>query len=371
MGRIIVLVQRLFALQPGGDVLVERDFADLDTAIRDSAWIWIDVSQPEAAEVGRLVRLLGLSARTHEDILDDTEYPKLDAFDDYLFLVFHSLGTATDRLHTEEIDMVIGERFLATFHRSVIPAVEWMQDQLEELPAEYTETPSRMAALLAEASSRRYLPLLDALDLRIEDLEEPAALADPVVLGDIQSLRRDAVVLRRTTAPQRDVFARLATSRFDLVDPVAQGRFAAVYDDQRRIVESLESARLLLASVLDTYRSAVAENMNQVMKVLTVFSAILLPLSLMAGIYGMNFVNIPELDWQVGYFVLLGIMATTAVGLWLYFARRGFIGSPRLDKLPRTVGRGLGSLVHLTTSPLRIVGYIIQEAVEDDPDGEV
>lgn len=230
-------MQRMMVLPQGGEILVPADPAEMESAYRDAAWIWIDVADPSRAEIARLGRFLGLSARTLDDMLDPSEYPKLDPYDDYVFAVFHGLGTATDRLHTVEIDMAIGARFLLTVHAGDVPAVEWTIDQLGEMPTEYTANPGRLAAHLAEISSRRYLPLLDALDGRIEDLEEPAALADPVVLGDIQSLRRDAVVLRRITAPQRDVFARLATSRFDPIDPAAQGQFASVYDDQRRIVE--------------------------------------------------------------------------------------------------------------------------------------
>ena len=364
------MVQRLFAFPPGGGAPRRLDASDIDAARAGGGWLWIDVTDPTSAGVVRLGRRFAVDARTIDDIAETAEYPKLDKFDGYTFLVAHGLGTEAGRLETVELDCVIGSDFLLTFHRGTVPGVEWMIDQLDELPGEYTSSPDLVVARLSEVATRRLLPLLDALDERIESLEEPATFAEPSVLPEIQSLRRDAVVLRRIIGPQRDVYARLATSQFDHVSTDAQRIFAGVYDDQRRVVESLESARILLASVLDTYRSAVAENMNQVMKVLTVFSAILLPLSLMAGIYGMNFVNMPELDWRVGYFVLLGIMATTATVLWIYFARRGFIGAPRLDKVPRAVGRGLGGLVYLTTTPLRIVGGLIQVAIEDDPPDE-
>ena len=99
---------------------------------------------------------------------------------------------------------------------------------------------------------------------------------------------------------------------------------------------------------------------------LTVFSVIILPLTLLVGIYGMNFANMPELDWPFAYFVLLAVMATIAAGLWVYFSRRGFIGGPRLPRVDRVVGRGLAGLFHLTTAPVReVVQWLVED--EDSP----
>ena len=128
-------------------------------------------------------------------------------------------------------------------------------------------------------------------------------------------------------------------------------RFASVHDHYFRITESIDSARMILSGVFDTYRGTIAERTNDVMKLLTVFSVILLPLSLLAGLYGMNFEHIPELGWRWGYFILLGLMATIAAGLWRFFARRGFVGQARVGDIPGAVGRGLVDLVGLTTKP--------------------
>ena len=102
------------------------------------------------------------------------------------------------------------------------------------------------------------------------------------------------------------------------------------------------------------------EKANEVMKVLTVFAAIILPLSLIAGLYGMNFARMPELDWRWGYFGVLGIMATVAISLWVHFAKRGFIGGPKIGRIPKALGLGIAGLVHLTTQPLGAVGRILK-----------
>jgi len=115
----------------------------------------------------------------------------------------------------------------------------------------------------------------------------------------------------------------------------------------------------VLGAVLETYRSTVAERTNEVMKVLTVFTAILLPLSLVAGIYGMNFAHMPELRWRLGYLWALAVMLVVALALWVYFARRGFVGGPRIGQAPRVVGKGLADLVRLTIKPVTGVAGLI------------
>jgi magnesium transporter len=148
-----------------------------------------------------------------------------------------------------------------------------------------------------------------------------------------------------------------------LIDRRARLRFAHVYDQLYRMVESLDGARLLLAAVLETYRSAVAEATNRVMKVLTVFSAIVLPLTLIAGIYGMNFENMPELRWPAGYFLTLSVMAGTGVGLWIWFARKGYVGGPRLQDLPKAVGLGL---LQVAALPVRGIGAVVKTLANND-----
>ncbi len=216
----------------------------------------------------------------------------------------------------------------------------------------------RMLARIAQAVAYPYLPLIAALDDHIEGLEDRAIVRDPGVVGEVQALRRDATRLRRFVAPQREVLLALGREGATrLVEKKARQRFADVYEQLYRIVESLDSSRMLLGSVLETYRSSVAEDMNRVMKVLTVFSAIVLPLGLLAGIWGMNFANMPELQRPSGYFIALGLMGTMALGLWIYFARKGFIGGPRLREIPKSVGMGLFRVAAL---PVKGIGAVVQ-----------
>jgi magnesium transporter len=217
-----------------------------------------------------------------------------------------------------------------------------------------------MLARVAEMLVRPFLPLVGALEDRLEELEEMALRSQPRVVTEVQALRRDTARLRRFVAPQREVvLAMMREEATPLVGRRARQRFSDVYELVYRTVESLDSDRLLLAAVLDTYRSAVADETNRVIKVLTIFSATLLPLTLIAGIYGMNFEHMPELEWRFGYAWALGLMAAVASGLWVWFARKGFIGGPRLRDLPRAVGMGL---LHAATLPAKGVRRLNQRS---------
>ena len=214
-----------------------------------------------------------------------------------------------------EVDVVVGPTWVITAHAEPLPAIDAVAAQVLD-PAFAVDDAHHLAIRVVEFVAERYLPVLDELDDQILDLEDLAVYGDPRVLPDIHALRRDIALLRRTLGPQRRV---------------------------------LESLHQMVTSVLDTYRGAAAERMNEVMKVLTVISSIFLPLTLVAGIYGMNFEHMPELEQRWGYPVALAAMAAVGAAMWIYFVRRGFIGGPKIRDLARPakaagrVGRGLAS----------------------------
>ena len=328
----------------------------------------IDVTNPTEDEIVDLAARFGIDPIAAEDIAEPTQFPKVDDFDDHLQLVIHGMHVG-DGVSTFEIDAVVTATTLLTFHREEAPGIDWLIDQALTGEAMAAGGPDRMLARVAEITARRFLPVIDEFEERISGLEDLAITGHPTVVASSQALRHDAIRLRRVLAPQREVMMSLAREGHDMIGDRARQRFGDVYDHLFRLVESLDTARALLASVLDTYRSTVAESMNDVMKVLTVFSAILLPLSLLAGIYGMNFANMPELDWRWGYLGLLSVMAMTAFGLWIYFGRRGFIGGPRLSKISHGVGAGLRGLAGVGAAPIRLVASGIRSlSSTQDPD---
>ncbi|HSG79132.1 MAG TPA: magnesium/cobalt transporter CorA [Acidimicrobiia bacterium] len=354
-------------------------------------FLWVDVATPTHGEIAALAQRFGIDPIAVEDIVEPTQFPKVDDYDDHVLLVLHGLGLDDGSdVTTHEIDAIATPTVLLTFHREALPGLEWLIERAGENESMAEGGPDRMLARLAEITTRRFLPVIDEFDARIDALEDLSLSAHPSVVGTTQALRHDAINLRRVLAPQREVMLSLAREGHPVIGDRARQRFGDVHDHLFRVVESLDTARALLASVVDTYRSTVAENMNDVMKVLTVFSAILLPLSVLAGIYGMNFSNMPELDWRWAYFGVLTVMASVALGLWVYFSRRGFIGGPRLSRFSRGLGKGFGlgiksleygakgigaglkGLVDVSSAPVRLFASGIRSlSVDEEPEDPV
>lgn len=357
-------MQRLFHVAAGATEAVEIDPGRL-SAVRGDGWVWLDVVGATEREVVEIGRVFGFDRYAIEEVVRETRYAKVEPYGEHTFVVGHAISMNPDALSVIEYDAFIGPDFLVTFATEDLAAFVWGREHVATLEAVGDAGPDRVFARIAEAGAVRFQPLLEALDARILELEDRALDADPEIPIEVQALRRDVVILRTASAPQRDAFRMLDRDDLPAIGERSRLRFGSVYELYTRITEEIDAARVLLGGVLDTYRGAVAEKANEVMKVLTVFAAIVLPLSLMAGIYGMNFSHMPELAWRWGYFVLLGLMGLTGLGLWVYFSRRGFIGGPKLSAIPRGVGRGITGIANLTVVPtLRLIG--LRRLVDDD-----
>jgi len=347
-------VIRLFHKPKPDQVLVQRDVAELGSI--EDGWIWVDISQEALSTAVSWCKRFGFHELAIEDVVEPTKFPKVDDYGGYLFAVLHALSARDHRIDTVELHAFVGERYLLTVSHDPVPAVDWAVERGLATPAESEGGPDRMLARIAEGQSRRYLPVIDELEVRLDDLEERSIQGDPSVLPEILALRRDVAALRRVVGPQREVLSTLRTHSSGLISDRARLRFADVHDHYGSLVESLDAARTVLQAVLEAYRSTQAERANEAMKVLTVFAAILLPLSLIAGIFGMNFIEMPWLRSSQGFWVVLSVMGVITIGEWIYFARRGFVGRFALGRLPRRVGSGLA---HLATAPVRAVGDLV------------
>ncbi len=334
-----------------------------------AGWVWIDVTGASEEEITDLATELGLDSFTVDDLRQHGELPRMEELDNEIFVVAHTPSTDTNRFRMSEIDMLLRPDLLLTVHPETIPAIDQLWEGATET-AELLPGPDVAIARILEMAGRRMLTLITALDEEAERLEDLAIEGDSSVPVHLQALRRDVLLLRRTVAPQRDALRQLHQKQ-QLIGHQARRRNASAYYDLVRIMETLEASRSQLSSVLETYRSTVAEGMNEVMKVLAVFSAIVLPLSLIAGIYGMNFANMPELEQPWGYLAVLGVMIGMGIGLWIYFSRRGFIGGPRVLSVRgvgRIAGKGIGGLIHLTLAPAQAVLRVAEPIIRSvDP----
>ena len=331
----------------------------------EGGWTWLDVLDPSEEHTHHLADRFQLHRITREDLLEH-QIPKFDDLDRYRVFVVHALAPDPTSIRTVEVDVVVGDHWVITVHAEPVRSIELLSERLHR--TDFTlDGPFHLACRLFELVGERYLPLLDAVDAQVLDLEDGAVEGDPAVLPDIHALRRDIALLRRSLAPQRRMLELLARTRSESADPAGRDLGDAV-DHHVHMIESLDAAHQMVTTLLDTYRGATAERLNEVMKVLTVFSAIFLPLTLVAGIYGMNFRHMPELDESWAYPASLGLMVVIGTALWLYFVRRGFIGGPKLRSLlkpARVAGRMGRGLASAAVSPVRAASRMLNGDGED------
>jgi magnesium transporter len=326
---------------------------------RQDEWVWVDVVAEPAATIRSIGERFGLDATSVEESLSATSLPLVEEHLNEVYIVLHGFTTGTDgRLSTPEIDVFVGERFLITIRDGERATIEHVKERLVEEGGLPVTSPAGLLAFMALISGRRFAPLIQELERQVDNLEELSVQADPQTVIEVQALRRDVIYLRRALGPQYDAYEDLSESTHPAIDDEARQLLARVASQHRRSLESLEAGRALLGSLLETYRGAVADQTNEIMRVLTVFSAILLPLTLITGIWGMNFSRIPGADAPRGFWILIALMLSLASGVWIYFTRRGFIGAPRLRELPKAVGLGL---YNLGTAPIRVVSDGIKQ----------
>jgi magnesium transporter len=304
--------------------------------------VWVDLAAPTADETGVLA-VLGLSDAAICGILDDVHHPRvLQAEDGLLELVVHGvdLDLAAFAFSTRELDVVVGDRWLVTHAPQPVDAVEVVARRLAASPR-LAGSAYRLLYEVIDTLIDVYLPFLELIDQRIDAIETLifADRPDPAARNEIYYLRRDVITLRRIAVPQAEALGDLARRLRDEGHPQEARAFADLRDKLTRMAGLTDSYREVLDSALDQYQSAVANAQNEVMKVLTMVSAVLLPITVVTGIYGMNFAYMPELDERWAYPAVLTLNVLIVVTVLSIFRVRGWLG--RRQRGPRELMREL------------------------------
>ena len=290
---------------------------------REGNLLWVDVVDPTPDDV----RLLGEEFRFHplalEDALRRHQRPKLDHYDGFLFIVFYGLEVHDGRPRTREINLFAGPNYLVTVHDGSFAAIRETADRwCENVERLGNRGVGLLVYSLLDTIVDGYFPVVDDLAERIEDLE--AAVfdrADASAQEAIFDLKKDLLAVRRVLAPERDVMNILVRRDTPVFGEEQIVYFQDVYDHILRVTDAVDTYRDLLSSALDAHLSMTSNRLNQVMKTLTGSSIILMSMTLVASIYGMNFDVMPELHWQLGYAWALGLMTVVGGTLFAVFRR--------------------------------------------------
>ncbi|ADJ25778.1 magnesium and cobalt transport protein CorA [Dehalogenimonas lykanthroporepellens BL-DC-9] len=333
VGRRRAAVTRLSFIGYGPDRFEERELSGVDECLKlpvDTGVSWINVDGlHDPAIIEQIGRRFNLHPLVQEDIANTGQRPKVEETGEHLFIVLKMLyhDQAEDETVSEQVSLVLGPNYVISFQEGAGDAFGKVRERLRQAKGQLRrQGADTLAYALIDAIVDNYFVVLDRFTDIIEDLEENL-LESPTtaMLVTIKSLKRDLLYIRRNVAPMRDVAASLRRGDSALVAPETRPYFQDVYDHLVQVTDSVDASRELVSDLLDIYLSSVSNRLNEVMKVLTIFASIFIPLTFIAGIYGMNFENMPELGWPAGYFIVLGFMATVAVALLFFFRRRNWL----------------------------------------------
>ena len=291
-------------------------------------WISIDgLHQVDIIE--KLGNQFGLHPLLLEDILNTEQRPKLEDFGDYIFVVLKMLyyDGNENSIRAEQVSLVIGSNFVISFQEREGDVFDSVRDRIRKGKGRIRKAGADyLTYALLDTIVDNYFIILEEFGDKIEDTETGLATnPTPEILQNIRKTKKELLFLRKSVWPLREVVSRLEKAESSLIHESTVVYLRDVYDHTIQVIDTVESFRDMVSGMLDVYLSSISNKMNEVMKVLTIFAAIFIPLTFIAGIYGMNFEFMPELRWQWAYPAVLVAMATIATVLLVYFKRKKWL----------------------------------------------
>ncbi len=284
---------------------------------------WVDVEGIH--DIGKLEELgkcFSLHPLVLEDILNTTQRPKFEDYGDYYYIVLKMLTADPRGVSSEQVSILLGGDFVVSFQEGIDGDLfQPVRDRLQSEKGRMRKMgPDYLAYSLIDAVVDHYFTILEGLGEKVEDLEQDL-IVEPTTetLQTIQYLKREMLTLRRSVWPLRDVVGSMERGDSPLIHEQTRLYLRDVYDHTIQIIDSIETLREMLSGMLDIYLSSVSNRLNSVMKVLTIIATIFMPLTFLAGVYGMNFRHMPELEWTWGYPAALLVMLAIALSMVAYF----------------------------------------------------
>lgn len=319
----------------GPDQYVEKRIhrvADLAKYFGHYPVCWVNVDGLGDATA---LREIGTMFRMHPLALEDTvnrhQRAKVEQYGDETFLVTHMIEL-NDHLESEQMSIYFGSNFLLTFQeRPGGDCLDPLRDRIRKNSSRLrTAGAGYLAYSLLDGVVDHYFPVLEAFGDRLEDLEDRIILQpNPALTAEIHGVKRELLFLRRLIWPQREALNSMIRDVNPHIDDETKLYLRDCYDHAIRLIDLVETYREVCSDLMDLYLSSISNRMNEIMKVLTVISTIFIPLTFIAGVYGMNFEWMPELHWKYGYPACLAVMAAISIGQIIFFRRKGWIGPPK------------------------------------------
>ena len=293
----------------------------------EGSLVWCDVSSQDGPHGRLLSETFGFNDLTVEDCFAESHLPKVDDYGEYLFAVLFSfdLSGGRRRLVTTEVDMYVGGNYVVCVHPKPVPELGRVREKLKAGDG-FVSSASRMAHTVLDAIVDEYLPIVDVLSARADEVEAKLLGGDEDdsarALDELFGLKHLLTSLRRIALPQRDSVTTLTRPTTSLVPDEDRMYFQDILDHLNRVMDSIETTRDYLSSTMEIYTTRATQRINQGIQKLTAISTVILPLTFITSIYGMNFENMPELTTRYGYFVVLVILLALSAIMLYYLHRR-------------------------------------------------
>ena len=317
----------------------EEEFNELEVKrveecffFKDKASVtWINISGIHDENIiGALGRHFSLHPLLLEDVMDSNQRPKVEDYEDYLFIILKMLyldKEVENQVATEQVSLVLGRNYVISFQESDDDVFDIIRNRIRQkkgrvrsMGADY------LAYVLMDAIVDNYFVVMERFKEVLEDIHESLIVSPrSEMLHLIHDMKREMIFLRKSVWPLRDVVRNLQQTDFKWLEDRTTIFLRDLYDHTIQVMDSIESSRDLLSGILDIYLSSVSYKMNEVMKVLTIIATIFIPLTFIAGVYGMNFHYMPELDWKWGYPLIWVVMIATFLAMVYYFKRKEWL----------------------------------------------
>jgi len=313
--------------------LIEKNLTDSHQALaykdRESV-TWLNITGVHNTKIIEEVgNKFGLHPLILEDITNTTQRPKIDDYDDYLFIVLKMsyFDKENKNIIVEQVSLIINEEYVISFQERAADILEPLRERIRNNKGKIRKQGTDyLAYAIIDSIVDHYFTILEQLGEEIEDIEEALIInATPQILNHIYKLKRELIFLRKSIWPMREVVSNMQRGDYPMIKKATIIFLRDAYDHTIQVVETIETFRDMVSGMLDLYLSNVSNRMNEVMKVLTIFASIFIPLTFIAGVYGMNFEHMPELKWPWGYGFIWLVMISVAVSLLMYFKKKKWL----------------------------------------------
>jgi magnesium transporter len=321
---------RITVIDYDGDNFLEKKVQTVEECFpfRETSTVtWINIDGIHDAEVvEKLGGYFGLHPLILEDIMNTSQRPKMEDLGDAIYIVLKMIEIGNDRpeVTTEQMSLAFGRNFVLSFQERPGDTFDPVRERIRRGKGRIRKMgPDYLAYALIDAIVDDYFLVLEKQGEQIECLEDEL-IANPKqeTLHGLHTLKRDMIFVRKSVWPLREVISRLERAESPLIQKTTGIFLRDVYDHTIQVIDNIETYREMLSGMLDTYLSSLSNRMNEVMKTLTIIATIFIPLTFLAGVYGMNFKFMPELNWRGGYFLVWGVMLAVGVFMVFYFKRK-------------------------------------------------